>query len=298
MPLHAFGGDWTEEKLGRLRGYLSPYMTIFSQNRRAQFLTTHYVDAFAGTGTRVSPQSAKYQAPTLFDDQDEAVDIIRQGSVQIALTVDPPFDRYLLIDKNPEHATELERLRDSFPQLASRIQIEVGDANRILQGWVGQINWARHRAVVFLDPYGMSVNWDTLQALGRTWTSGSGSVDLWLLIPVGQAVNRLLPRDRKPTGAEADRLTQFFGTDEWIDAFYTPKRRLTLFGYEEEEFEKHANFESISEFFVARLRTVFKYVAENSLMLLNSKNIPLYMLCFASFNPSAVRIANDILRRP
>jgi hypothetical protein len=45
---------------------------------------------------------------------------------------------------------------------------------------------------------------------------------------------------------------------------------------------------------------VFKGVANNPLPLYNSKNNPLYLLCFAAGNPkgapTAVKIAQDILK--
>ncbi|MDA0865441.1 MAG: hypothetical protein O2890_03300 [Cyanobacteria bacterium] len=65
--------------------------------------------------------------------------------------------------------------------------------------------------------------------------------------------------------------------------------------------EKTATFESIGNYFSARLETVFERVANTSLALLNSKNVPIFLLFFASANPrgapTAVRIAEDILGR-
>ena len=298
MPLHSFGGNWTEEKLSRLSKYLRAYTTIFHANERARYFTTHYVDAFAGTGTRIDPDEQTRSTMKLFDEQEDATDVSNyyQGSVRVALEVEPSFDRYLFIEKKATFIEELHRLRDEYPHLAERIDVISGDANLILQQWCSSVDWYKNRAVVFLDPYGMSVDWQTVQALGQTGAGKRGAVDLWVLIPVGQAVNRLLIRNRKPTGAWAERLTTFFGTDEWIDAFYRTKLSPTLFG-EVEEFEKQASFENIGEFFIQRLRTVFPYVAENSLMLLNSRNNPLFLLCFAASNRNAVKIAEDILTR-
>ena len=49
MIEHVFGGDWTEDKLRRLREYLIAYRHIFTGNPRAAYFKTWYVDAFAGT---------------------------------------------------------------------------------------------------------------------------------------------------------------------------------------------------------------------------------------------------------
>jgi three-Cys-motif partner protein len=141
----------------------------------------------------------------------------------------------------------------------------------------------------------MEVEWETIATLGNTQ-----AVDLWILFPLGQAINRILTKSGPPTGGWADRLTTFFGTQDWKDAFYQQKTQMTLFGAEE-TIEKSANFEQIGNFFLKRLASVFSQVADNPLYLRNSKNVPIYLLCFAAANkrgaPTAVKIAKDILGR-
>ncbi|MDX1417453.1 MAG: hypothetical protein R3293_24830 [Candidatus Promineifilaceae bacterium] len=46
--LQLFGGDWTEEKLSRIKEYLGQYTTALKN----QPFRTAYIDAFAGTGYR------------------------------------------------------------------------------------------------------------------------------------------------------------------------------------------------------------------------------------------------------
>jgi hypothetical protein len=64
---------------------------------------------------------------------------------------------------------------------------------------------------------------------------------------------------------------------------------------------KVGDFDSIAQYFVKRLKTVFAGVADNPLPLFNSRNVPLFLLCFASGNPrgstTAIKIAQNILRR-
>jgi three-Cys-motif partner protein len=199
----------------------------------------------------------------------------------------------LFIEKDPAYAEALDTLRGSYPALGGRVEVLQGDANQILVGWAGSSDWQSQRAVVFLDPYGMQVEWRTLQAL-----AGTKGVDLWILFPLGQGVNRLLTRAAPPTGAFADRLTAIFGTDEWQDEFYRVSAQQTLFA-EDPQYEKSASFESIARFFLDRLRTIFVGVAMNPLLLRNSKNNPIFLLCFAAANPRgapiAVKIARDLL---
>lgn len=57
----------------------------------------------------------------------------------------------------------------------------------------------------------------------------------------------------------------------------------------------------IGRYFVKRLKTVFKGVAEQPLVLTNSAGCPLYLFCFAAGNPKgakiAVKIADHILKK-
>ena len=61
-----FGGEWTEEKLERLRKYLKAYTTIFKTNLKALHLRTTYVDAFAGSGSRTEEQPQSEDIIPLF----------------------------------------------------------------------------------------------------------------------------------------------------------------------------------------------------------------------------------------
>lgn len=60
MMQQPFGGSWTEQKLSALQGYLSQYTLIFNKNSAARFYSTHYVDAFAGTGYMQRPEWARF----------------------------------------------------------------------------------------------------------------------------------------------------------------------------------------------------------------------------------------------
>ncbi|MFN3428361.1 MAG: three-Cys-motif partner protein TcmP [Candidatus Sericytochromatia bacterium] len=288
---HEFGGPWTEEKLDRIRKYLPAFLKIFRANQWARHYETVYVDAFAGTGHRADVPLDQKAVNTLFPEWAEAeTQEFLKGSARIALEQDPAFKQYIVIDAAADHCTELEKLKDDFPLIASRINIHQADANTFLREWCEQTNWETTRAVVFLDPYGMQVDWATVEAIAKT-----KAIDLWLLFPLGAAINRLLTSGGLPNDGWSNALTRTLGTDAWKDAFYKPRQKLTLFGVED-VYEKDTNFEAIGQFFVDRLKSVFPMVAENPLPLRNSTNVPLYLLCFASANGTAAKIARDVLR--
>ncbi|WP_298401632.1 three-Cys-motif partner protein TcmP [uncultured Chloroflexus sp.] len=283
---HQFGGDWTKRKLEALRKYLDAYMKIFTANEKAKSFHTVYVDAFAGTGYRTPTDSDE---PSLFPELTEQDNQeFLKGSASIALEMDKPFKEYLFIEQKQSHVAALEHLKKQFPE--RRIQIKQGDANTILHTWIRETNWRCTRAVVFLDPYGMQVEWSLIEAIAKT-----EAIDLWLLFPLGVGVNRLLTKCAPPPPTFSDRLTRFFGTEEWRDRFY--HRQKTIF--DEEVEHKSATFDSIRDFFIERLETVFKAVAKNPLVLTNSRNNPIYLLCFAAGNPkgapTALKIADHIL---
>ncbi len=296
MAAHVFGGDWTSDKLDRVRKYLCAYTTIFKKNPRARHFTTIYVDAFAGTGYRVQSKQHSGRFAGIRWDSEEAQDAraLQKGSARIALDVDPPFDRLLFVERSAKRINELEALRNQFRERADTIQIEKGDANKILTSWCQQTDWKKHRAVVFLDPYGMQVDWATIEAIAAT-----EAIDLWLLFPIGVAVNRLLTKKSLPPKPWADALTRIFGDDSWRQEFYTKKSERTLFGEKETE-RKEADFDRIGRYFLKRLQSVFAEVAPNPLVLKNSRGGPIYLLSFAAGNPrgarTAVKIATDILR--
>jgi three-Cys-motif partner protein len=284
--LHQFGGQWTDEKLSRLRKYLSAYLQIFHINKWAQRYCTVYLDAFAGTGYRLDSNQP---------DDDPDIISYKQGSVITALKLDRHFDKYIFVELDPSKAKKLESLRSEFPAQANSIEIVQKDANAFIQTWCRTIDWTKTRGVVFLDPYGMEVDWKTVEAI-----AGSGAIDFWLLFPLGQAINRCLPRRQVPTGPIAEKLTRFFGTNDWEKAFYKPSLQLHMFA-PKDTVVKDADFDSIGAFFVERLKSIFPHVAPNPLPLTNSRNVPIFLLCFAASNPTggktALKIAQDILRR-
>ena len=290
--VESFGGDWTREKLDVLEKYLKAYLIIFTRNPKAQFFRTVYVDAFAGAGYIRRPEIETTQI-NLFDDfaAEDAQGFIK-GSAVRALELDPGFAQYLFLERDPDRFRNLSTLRAKYP--GKKIEIENVEANKFLSAWCAKTDWAKTRAVVFLDPYGMQVEWSLLEEIAKT-----KAIDLWLLFPLGAAVMRLLQKKQPPPQSWAERMTAILGTYEWRTAFYRSQIRQTLFEAQELE-EREASYESVANYFLERLKSIFAKVAGNPYVLKNSKNCPLYLFCFAAGNPkgaaTAVKIAQDIMK--
>jgi three-Cys-motif partner protein len=256
-----------------------------------------YIDAFAGTGYNTPKQLNDEFAPFFEGLRTSDSQRFLDGSARIALKVEPKFDRYIFIERSPTRFADLAKLSDEFPELNDRLQFVNADATTYLNDLCGNRKWKDHRAVLFLDPFGMQVSWETLTAIAKT-----KAIDLWLLFPLGTGANRLLKRDGNIPQSWRSRLDATFGAQDWFEAFYNKVEQYDLLsGQQTLETQKVANFDSIIRYFLKRLRTVFPYVARNPLPLFNKANCPLYLLCFAAGNPGsggnvAVKIAEDILK--
>jgi three-Cys-motif partner protein len=295
---HRFGGSWTTEKLTVLSKYLCAYNTALKDKpSKTRPFQRAYIDAFAGTGYRALRREEAapndWQGLLFPDFAGPEPQELLDGSARLALRTNPPFDYYLFIERKADRCEELEALKQAFPRLASRIEVRRGDANEEIQALSGK-DWRSHRAVLFLDPYGMQVDWATIAAV-----AGTKAIDLWLLFPLGIGVNRLLTKSGEIPEGWRRRLDALLGTQDWYDRFYRMQPRTGLFGAEQDEVVK-ATTETIGRYFVDRLKTVFAGVVEQPGILRNSANNPLYLLCFAAGNetgaPIAVRIATDLLR--
>jgi three-Cys-motif partner protein len=282
---HRFGGPWTAKKLKVLKKYLSAY----TQALKKQPFQKYYIDAFAGTGYRSDASDHTREGCLPFE---EGSPDLLDGSARIALKVSPSFDTYIFIEKNAKRCAELEKLKQEFPGRTNDIQIIQGDANQTIQILCRE-NWAGRRAVLFVDPYGMQVDWVTIQAIAKT-----KAIDLWVLFPLGMGINRLLSKDGKIEDNRRERLNTFLGTEDWYKELYSTTKRQDLYGNEVEEVEK-ATIDVIGRYCVNRLKQVFMGVAEKPAVLKNKTNNQMYLFCFAVSNEKgkdlALRIANNIL---
>jgi three-Cys-motif partner protein len=293
--VHQFGGDWTTAKLDVIAKYLASYTAALkNQPSREHPFVKGYIDAFAGTGYRDARRDDQPGQTLLLPDlAEQAPQALLDGSARVALKSSPPFDRYVFIERSPGRCEQLYSLKEEFPELASRISVRQGDANLEIQDLCKK-NWQFHRAVLFLDPYGMQVDWTTIQAI-----AGTRAIDLWVLFPLGIGVNRLLTKSGDIPASWRQRLTLLFGADAWYDEFYRVETIDTLLGPEDRVVK--ASIETIGRYFNERLKSIFPAVAKEPKVLRNSSNSPLYLLCFAAGNPNggtiALKIANHLLTK-
>ena len=277
-----FGGGWSDKKLDVLAEYLRAYTTVM-KNQPFELL---YIDAFAGAGRALLDSQNE---DDLFDTSDlESDALYRHGSPLQAISNEPPFHRFIFIDRNEvSMATLREQCEATEAAKSGRISYITGDANDELRK-IASGDWRRRRAVAFLDPYALHVTWDTIQALANT-----KAIDMWLLFPA-MAVNRMLPRSGVIPDEWAAKLTETFGNDDWRDVFFQTQPA-DLFGMETTS-KTLEPFQKLSEYVTGRLGSVFAGVVDAPLLLRNSGNSPLFLLCFGSGHPRGAVIAKRIAK--
>ena len=244
-----------------------------------------YFDGFAGTG------EIKIEGKIDFK-------IIEGAAKKVVAISDPRmFDMYYFVELDQKKA---KQLKDSLAQIKqSGIYVVSDDCNKkllklsqYLKGEVG-IDGKKFKVLAFIDPCGMAVNWSSIEAL-----KGLG-IDMWILAPTGLGANRLLKKDRKISDAWLERLEAFFGINrqEIFDNFYQETTFRDLFGNENIQItKKKAAISKIYKLYSDRMKAVFTHISE-PYELINKQNSVMFHLFLASNNSTAVKIANDIIRK-
>ena len=291
-PKHAFGGAWTEIKLDAISEYLNFYQIALKN----QNFVTWYVDAFAGTGER----HARVLTGGLFESTPIAeVDEVLDGSARRALGVTPPFSYYWFSEQRPSRVKVLEGLAAEYER---NLIVRGGDANDELYKlftsppWQGHREQGRQRAVVFLDPYGMSVSFDTLKMLAET-----KRVDVWYLFPRKAVIQQLA---NEASGLDDDKrssLTRIFGCSDWEKRFYRAQpRQGNLFGSDEPAHATRiASGNQIASFARERFGEIFAFVSDPLPLLVNGRDF-FELYCFSNNKPAISLIkrgVNHVVRK-
>jgi three-Cys-motif partner protein len=260
-------------------GYAKAYLTIM--NKYPQFKTL-YFDGFAGSGGISQTKKS------------EEIESIKGTAIRI-LEIDSPkaFDTYYFVEKNEVNKIELENaISKQFLNRNSYVVNE--DCNVKLRSMALFMKKnVNQRALVFIDPFGMSVDWESIESL-----KGLG-IDLWILVPTGIGVGRLLKNNGDIPDSWIKKLEKFLGIskNEITSRFYRSIKQNNLFSDEPLSLQvKESNtIDKVHSLYQERLLTVFKYVSDPFVMR-NRKNAIMYHFMMATNNPAALRITNDIIK--
>jgi three-Cys-motif partner protein len=275
--MNKFGGNWTMVKIEILVEYAKAYLTIMNKYPWFKLL---YFDGFAGSGFIAKEKSE--DGP------------LTMGAARriIEINEPKPFDRYYFVEKNEKTYHLLKaNTQDALPE--KPISIALGDCNQKMLDMAAFLRKSEnrnYRTLAYIDPYGMQLQWKAIAAL-----NGLG-IDMWVLVPTGMGLNRLLKNDGQISDAWLEKLEIFLGMkrQDILAIFYSEKPTLfqdySVLSKEQKAIKKSA------ELYRARLSEVFTYVSQGY-ELRNSTNSIMYHLYFASNNNAGVNIANDIVRK-
>lgn len=136
----------------------------------------------------------------------------------------------------------------------------------------------------------MQVEWRSIECLRGL------SLDMWVLVPTGLGVNRLLKKNGQISDAWLEKLEVFLGlTRDEIEKFFYKKSE-TLFPEITDIKKEKDTIDKSAKLYQKRLKEVFDYVSK-PYELKNSSNSTMYHLYLTSNNESAIKIANDIVRK-
>ena len=277
--MNQFGGSWTEQKIEMVVDYAKAYLTIL--NKYPQFKIM-YFDGFAGSGD-------------ISRDDENEIESIKGAAMRI-LEIDKPkeFDLYYFVEKQEHNKRELERkIAENFANKKHKCYVVNEDCNKKLLDMANFLfNNENYRVLAFVDPFGMSLNWDSVGKL-----KGLG-VDLWILVPTGIGVNRMLVNDGNISDSWYFKLEKFLGVDreEIKRLFYKTVTYKNLFDDSTTiEYKENNAIGKIHRMYKERLLTVFGFVSD-AFVMRNSTNSIMYHFMMATNNTAALKIANDIVK--
>lgn len=283
---HEFGSQHTELKLSIVESYLKAFTTALNP----YFSELWYIDAFAGTGSRTVRVEAR-EGDLIDAAVPERVEQ-RRGSAQIAIEVSPKFDRLVFMDSKAAHCAALRELAKQHPN--REIVVIETDANHAIQSAIRWDGWKQTRAVMFLDPYGMDVEWATLVAIAAT-----KAIDVWFLFSLSGLYRQATRRRSDIDASKRAAITRILGTNAWEDELYSDLGQSDMFGGKEKQ--RTADVGGLERYVKARLETIFPKVFEPLALPVEQK--PQRFSLFLCISNSefralglATRIANHILK--
>jgi three-Cys-motif partner protein len=296
MGAQPFGDKHTVQKLETVQRYLQTYVTALKFSP----FELLYVDACAGSGSSVpksaldepdNGQGALYGFTPPVADTDEII----VGSAIRALGVNPPFHKYLLNDVKSSNVAALQKsVSEEFSHLSDRVTLSRLDANEMLQNLCASQNWRESRAVVFLDPFGLQINYETLQMLGRTQ-----AVDVWYLVPVF-AMYRQVSGDGQINPDGGPRVDAALGTDAWRKVAVIEEQSTNLFDQPQFQSKRAVDIKWFEKVAKERISEAFGGRVLDEVLPLGRNGIQEFSLMFAWANPSekaklAAKLAKAVL---
>ncbi|WP_027002440.1 three-Cys-motif partner protein TcmP [Hugenholtzia roseola] len=280
--MNEFGGNWTKEKIDIFMKYVPAYLTIMHSMIKGKHYAKDwklmFFDGFAGSGS-IHLETGE--------------GILESVATKIlSLDDNKGFDLYRFVELDKTKATNLETLiAANFPNKVGKTRVYQEDFNVVVKKMVAFLQKeTNYKTLMFVDPFGMQVNWSSLEAMKGL------AIDMWILIPTGMGINRMLQNDGDISEKWLEKLQVFLGlsAQEIQDHFYKKENIQHLFGTEEKMIKERNAIELAHLLYKSRLKSIFDNVSDSYVMK-NQNNSILYHFLLASNNSTAIKIANSII---
>ena len=266
---------WTEVKLYVLDEYFKAF-------RVATQSASHilYLDLFAGQTEGIKK-----------DDPDSRI----LGSTIRALEELGYSAYFRFFEKNRKVASSLDaRLSEKYPN--RNFEVIVGDCNNTIHSTLDSLlgrnntpNLSKFPALAFLDPYGLTIKWSTLEAIANFKRKVAENPNNKVKTKVEQLILHSDMGISRVSGiAKPSKITELYSTESW--------KEIQMKKVNEEITPKQARQYYI-DLFRHQLKYKLNYTFTMALDFDTSGNSPLYTLIFATDSPPGQRIMNSVFMK-
>ncbi len=241
LPCNPAGG-WAEEKYRLLASYIKQFAT----GTKKKWPHRTFLDLYSGPGYNKLKNG-----------------LVLKGSPVLALSTTDPFEQYLFCEGDPKSLNTLQTRVDR-DYSHRNVKYFAGDCNQKVEEMISQIPRQGSLSLCFVDPYDLSIKFETLAKLAER------RVDMLCLLALHMDANRAYDIY---TAQESSKVDTFIGTSAWKQAFLTsgrPRREFPLF---------------LADYFAKQMQSLgFEETPTHSMHLVRSDdtNVPLYHLALFS----------------
>ncbi|NTV98965.1 MAG: three-Cys-motif partner protein TcmP [Chlorobiaceae bacterium] len=273
----ASDGASGEKRLDAFAGYIEEYLAL---SETAPDWKTIYFDGFAGSGSRRDEKKQLYGELNFTPEEECGY----KGAAERVMNLEKGFDYYYFVDDHQSLRKLKEKLGDMPESGRKRMIFRPEECNGELARLADAMHSDEFSTLLLLDPLGFAVDWRSIARFAGTRT------DLWIVIPAGTVVNKLL--DDRGNLDGLFRLEPFFGLkkEEIMAVLATAEKSPNLFE-EETLAEKIAlSLRQIAALYVSCMKKHWKYVTDVPLVYYSGRKVPICTFLCATDN----RIVHDI----
>lgn len=257
-------GFWTERKLQILQEYLVGFTTATKR-----FDEKIYIDLMSG-----DPENRAKYSGAIFN-----------GSVRVALNIQPPFTRLAFFEKDPAKASRIKGVIEQIDSMESRALVYEGDCNEnVDQIYIDLKNYRNKPTFAFMDQQGAEISWSTILKLSQ-FRVGSTKSELWILMNPASIARGIKGSKNEDFRRNVDLL---YGSHEW-GGIYRAQESGVL--------DPSQVRDEMINLFRWQLENTLGYRFTLSIPLHDERGFPLYEMVFATDNAVGMKIMHSSYKR-